>query len=237
MGNAWSCAIFLLVIGAPLFADGPITHVVLIGGFDSDPTPAQRDGTARRGVGNSGMFQLRNDLRARKISAEYFNWNGTPPGSIAVENPPGTLAIVAQIRQQRQRDPDAQVGIVGNSWGGHTAWEACQLLADSEPAMKLPLVVFLDPGSIGRPNSKRPETLPANVTHAVQYASRSMVVWQPWPNEPRVTHIDLADPKIGFMRPGGPPYAKTFDANAHIGAEWDDLVHQDIIKRLSATEP
>lgn len=212
-------------------------HVVLIGGFDSDPTPAQLNGTARRGEGNSGMFQLRNDLRVEKISAEYFNWNGTQPGQITAEMPPGFAAIVSHIREQLRQQPMTSFRIVGNSWGGHTAWEVCESLADAEPKCRIPLVVFLDPSSAGRPNSKRPATLPKNVNTAVQYASRSAVVWAPWQQEPRVTPIDLADPKQGFLRPGGPPYTAIFSPNSHIGAEWDDKIHLDIRKRVTASLP
>lgn len=212
----------------------PVSHIVLIGGFDSDPTPAQLNGTARRGEGNSGMFQLRNDLRHEKVSAEYFNWNGTSPGEINAETPPGSVAIVTHIKEQLQRRPATSIRIVGNSWGGHTAWEVCEALADAEPKCRIPLLVFLDPSSAGRPNSKRPATLPKNVTAAVQYASRSAVVWAPWQNEPRVVPIDLADAKQGFLRPGGPPYGALFSPNAHIGAEWDDKIHVDIRKRLTA---
>lgn len=228
----------LIIVTSLAFAEEPnVPHVVLIGGFDSDPTPAQLKGTARRGEGNSGMFQLRNDLRAEKISAEYFNWNGTSPGEINAETPPGTIAIVTHIREQLKKQPATSIRIVGNSWGGHTAWEVCEALADAEPKCSIALVVFLDPSSAGRPNSKRPATLPKNVVSAVQYASRSAVVWAPWQNEPRVVPIDLADPKHGFLRPGGPPYGALFSPNAHIGAEWDDKIHVEIRKRLVSHEP
>jgi hypothetical protein len=205
-------------------------HVVLIGGFDSDPTPAQLNGTARRGEGNSGMFQLRNDLRARQVSAEYFNWNGTSAGEINRDDPPGTAGIVEHL----QRSPRQRWAIVGNSWGGHTAWEVCDELSRVSPAVRIETLIFLDPSSAGRPMSKRPETLPANVARAVQYASRSAVVWRPWPADPRIEEIDLADPQRGFLRPNGPPYGSVFSANAHISAEWDDRIHADIVRRLLA---
>ena len=35
---------------------------VLIGGIDSDPTPAQIDGTAARNEGNSGLFRFAGDI-------------------------------------------------------------------------------------------------------------------------------------------------------------------------------
>ncbi len=235
----WTLLILSAMLASAIVAHGdditvaaPVTHVVLIGGFDSDPTPQQLAGTARRGEGNSGMFQLRNDLRAERVSAEYFNWNGSPAGSIGAENPPGAAAIASHVREQVQKHPSTKIGIVGNSWGGHTAWEVCQSLGETEPALKIPLVVFLDPSSAGRPNSKRPALLPKNVDLAVQYASRSAVVWAPWQNEKRVVPIDLADAKQGFLRPGGPPYGALFSPNAHIGAEWDDKIHMDIRRRL-----
>lgn len=236
------CVVGALAVGMPLFAAEPpvatsLTHIVLIGGFDSDPTPEQLAGTARRGEGNSGMFQLQSDLRAERISTEYFNWNGTPPGKIGAENPPGSAAIADHLRQQISRNRNARIGIVGNSWGGHTAWEVCHLVAESTPELKLPIVIFLDPSSAGRPNSKRPAALPKNVVSAVQYASRSAVVWAPWQNEPRVIAIDLADSRHGFLRAGGPPYGAILDPHAHIGAEWDGPIHIDIRKRLKETLP
>lgn len=205
------------------------THVVLIGGFDSDPTLAQRAGTAQRGEGNSGMYQLRNDLRARKLTAEYFNWNGTTAGEIARDDAPGVAAIVTHLRAAPRR----RMAIVGNSWGGHTAWEACQQLSREESTFRIDLLIFLDPSSAGRPMSKRPEQLPGNVTQAVQYASRSAVVWQPWPTDPRIEHLDLANPQHGFLRPAGPPYGSLFSPKAHIGAEWDDLINADIVRRIT----
>ena len=214
-----------------------VTHVVLIGGFDSDPTPQQLVGTARRGEGNSGLYQLRNDLRKEKISADYFNWNGTPPGSIQAEQPPGAAAIADYIREQFQNDPAVRIGIVGNSWGGHTAWEVCRSLADSDPELQILLLIFLDPSSAGRPDSKRPKALPKNVNAAVQYASKNVVVWSLWQKEPRVTHVDLADKELGFLRPGGPPYGALFSPDAHVGAEWDELIHRDIRRRLKGEPP
>lgn len=227
-------SLFGIIVGSSMLSAAvpPLTHVILIGGFDSDPTPPQLDGTARRGEGNSGLFQLRNDLRRDNLSAEYFNWNGTPAGEIGAENPPGPTAIVMHLRQRLRDNPTAKITIVGNSWGGHTAWEVCQLAAESQPELKIPLVVFLDPSSAGRPDSKRPSSLPKNIVTAVQYASRNVVVWAPWHNEPRVMGIDLADPKHGFLRNGGPPYGAILDPRSHVGAEWDEQIHRDIQTRI-----
>jgi hypothetical protein len=92
--------------------------------------------------------------------------------------------------------------------------------------------VFLDPSSVVLPDPKRPTVLPQDVVSSVQYASRTAVIWGPWPDEPRVTHIDLGDPRQGYLRPGGPRYDALFSVNAHIGAEWDEQIHADICRRL-----
>jgi len=214
-------------------AAAAVTHVVLIGGFDSDPTPAQLNGTAKRGVGNSGMYQLRGDLLRRNLSADYFNWNGTAAGHINDDNPPGAAVIVQHIRRHVREHPSCRLGLVGNSMGGHTAWEVCEQLDRGEPRVSVKLLVLLDPSSSVRVQEvKRPEKLPANVEAGVQYASRNIVIWRPLPDEKRILNIDLADPQHGFLRPGGPNYAAVFDPNAHIGAEWDDRIHADICRRL-----
>ena len=118
--------------------------VFLIGGFDSEPTAEQIANKAPRGVGNSGMFQLAGDLRKDGIRAEYFDWNGTSAGKIKEQPAPLSKGIVEHIRRQHQKHPADRLAIVGNSWGGHTAWEVSQLLAE-EPMVTLDFVVFLDP--------------------------------------------------------------------------------------------
>ena len=57
-------------------------HIVVISGFESDPTAEQINGTSFRGHGNSGMFQLKNDLVEKGYDCSFFNWNGTQAGDI-----------------------------------------------------------------------------------------------------------------------------------------------------------
>lgn len=205
--------------------------VVLVGGFDSDPTKAQIDGTAPRGGGNSGMFQLAGDLREDGMRAEYFNWNGSKAGQLNQLPAPSAKTIAERLRQQHQAHPADRLAIVGNSWGGHTAWEVCQLLSE-EPVVDLELVVFLDPSSVGRTEKGSPEALPKPVRRAVSYVTRNAVVWQKWANEPRIEYVDLGDPASGFLKKPGPAYDSVFDFKAHIAAEWDANIHNDIRRRL-----
>src|SRR5262245_10098392 len=94
---------------------------VLIGGMDSDPSREQIEGTARRREGNSGLYQLAGDLRGERVSAEYFNWNGTRAGRLEEPAPPRSKAIADFVRAHLQDHPRDRVAIIGNSWGGHTA--------------------------------------------------------------------------------------------------------------------
>jgi len=105
--------------------------VVFIGGINSDPTAAQMAGTAQRGVGNSGMFQLAADLRQDGVAAEYFNWNGAAAGKIKEKQAPLSKGIAEQIRKRHADHPKDKLVVVGNSWGGHTPWEVSQLLANT----------------------------------------------------------------------------------------------------------
>ena len=62
---------------------------VLIGGIDSDPTPARSRWTAARNEGNSGLYRFAGDIAGREqVLPEYFNWNGTRAGKIRVEKRP-----------------------------------------------------------------------------------------------------------------------------------------------------
>lgn len=102
--------------------------IILIGGNHSDPSPEQRTGNAGRG-GNSGLWRLKQDLHQQDgLQAEYFNWNGTRAGHIDAARPGGAQRIARRIRQLRAQRPQAAVVLVGNSWGGHTAWQVCRLL-------------------------------------------------------------------------------------------------------------
>jgi pimeloyl-ACP methyl ester carboxylesterase len=206
--------------------------VVLVGGFVSDPSPAQVNETAGRG-GNSGLYRLRGDLlRYDGISAEYFNWNGTRTGKITAPDPPMAAGIAEFIRDRRATHPQERLVIVGNSWGGHTAREVCELLAQ-EPAESVELMIFLDPSSLARvKHGQRPGGLPPNVEQAVNYFTRHLLSWRHWPGEPRVENVDLGDPANGFCKSGEPPYDSLLDHLGHVCAEWDERIHWDIRRRI-----
>lgn len=199
--------------------------VVLIGGMDSDPTPAQIQGTARRHEGNSGLYRLRSDLQQPRIIPEYFNWNGTRAGDIHNKQAPVATSISTLIREHIQAQPRDRVVLVGNSWGGHTACLVCQELSAAPEPLAVDLVLFLDPASSGR-KELRPKELPVNINRAINYHTRHAVVWRKWNAGQRLLNIDLGDPQHGFLISGGPAYDSYFDFQAHIAAEWDERIHQ-----------
>ncbi len=204
---------------------------VLIGGMDSDPTAEQLAGTARRDQGNSGLYRLREDLHAADVVAEYFNWNGTRAGQLADPQPPHTRAIVDCLRAHGRQAPRDRLAIVGNSWGGHTAYEVARTLATSDHPLALDLVVFLDPSSTGRALVP-PRTRPVTINRSVNYYTRNRFVWGPLKIAENHDNIDLGDPTTGYLRPDGPPYQSPFDFPAHVAAEWDEQIHADIRQRL-----
>ena len=234
----WRCLFSLLCVltalrSQTIDAEEPLQPltVFLIGGFDSEPTADQIANKAPRGIGNSGMFQLAGDLRKDGIRAEYFNWNGTSAGKIKEPPAPLSKGIAEHIRRQHQEHPKDRLAIVGNSWGGHTAWEVSQLLAE-EPTVTLDVVLFLDPSSVGRFDKSQPEKLPSNIRRAVSFATRNALGWKKWADEPRAEFIDLGDPANGFLKKPGPAYDSLFDFKAHIAAEWDAAIHKEIHARL-----
>lgn len=212
------------VFAAESAAPAPLC-VVLIGGIDSDPSPDQIAGTAPRGRGQCGMYQLAGDLRKAGANAEYFNWNGSRAGQFH-QNPGKSVGIAKFIRERKSNYPTEKLAIIGNSWGGHTAWEVCEQL--SEPEVHIDLVVFLDAASTGRAKTPRPPSLPKVIRAARNYHTRNLWGWREWPGDTRLANIDLGDPIHGFQRPGGPMYDSTFDTNAHIAVEWDPRIHQEV---------
>ena len=208
--------------------------VVLIGGMDSDPTPAQIAGTAGRTEGNSGLFRLRADVAdsstGARILPEYFNWNGTRAGKLKSRDVPGSQAIAELIHRHLQDHPRDRVAVVGNSWGGHTALEVITALRHRETPVAVNLVVFLDASSAGRGGNKR--ILPENANRVVHYCTRNAFVWGRWTAGARLENIDLGDADAGFLQKGGPAYAAPFDFRAHVAAEWDERIHADIKRRL-----
>ena len=207
-------------------------YVVLIGGMDSDPTPAQIAGTARRSAGNSGLYQLRGDLDHPHIMTEYFNWNGTGAGQIQARKKSDAAIIAESIRGHVQRHPRDQVILIGNSWGGHTTWDVCRTLVDSPTPVAIDYVIFLDPSSAGRANSARPKHLPININRATNYYTRNVFGWRHWPQDERIENIDLGDPQHGFLSKGGPAYDAQFDFSAHVAAEWDDRIHAAMRQKI-----
>jgi pimeloyl-ACP methyl ester carboxylesterase len=211
--------------------------VVLIGGMDSDPTTAQIEGTAPRGEGNSGMFQLQHDLTEDRVDAEYFNWNGTRAGQIRQKKPPHASAICETIRARLQAWPQDRVTIVGNSWGGHTACEVCRELHDCDAPLKIDHLVLLDPSSTGRA-LKKPAKLTPNVVSAVNYFTRNAFVWGPLKAR-GVYDVDLGDAGNGYLLTAekAPKYDSRFSFPAHVAAEWDPRIHADIHRRLLDFRP
>jgi pimeloyl-ACP methyl ester carboxylesterase len=205
--------------------------VVLIGGIDSDPTPAQIAATAARNEGNSGLYRFAGDISEARVLPEYFNWNGSRAGKIKAKDPPGSRGIAEFIRRHLQEFPGDRVALVGNSWGGHTALEVLQQLHEGEAPLALHLVAFLDASSTGR-GPVKPKALPLNVNRAVSYYTRSILVWGKWDAGARLENIDLADPANRFIVNGEPPYNAPFDVRGHVAAEWDEEIHSDIKRRL-----
>ena len=205
--------------------------VVLIGGADSDPTASQIEGTAERREGNSGLYRLVGDLARERVLPEYFNWNGTRAGQIKDKDPPKSHGIAEFIRAHLQKFPGDRVAIVGNSWGGHTAAEVLQQLSTGETPLAVDLAVFLDASSTGR-GSARPNALPVCANRAVSYFTRNAFVWGKWHAGTRLKNIDLGDPAEGYLAQGGPAYNSAFNLPAHVAAEWDENIHNDIKIRL-----
>lgn len=204
--------------------------------MNSDPTPAQIQGTAKRNEGNSGLYQLAGDLHHERLVSSYFNWNGTRAGQIFAKDAPREQGICDFIREHVRTHPGGRVAIVGNSWGGHTALAVCRQLLDSPCPLAIDFVVFLDASSAGGRLQVQaaPKGLPINVDRTTNYFTRNLFVWKQWSQDRRIEHIDLGDAKRGFMENGIPAYAAQFDFAAHVAAEWDEKVHTDIKRRLLA---
>ena len=234
-GRSVLLVLLALALTQAALAREPRVLVVLIGGMDSDPTAEQLAGTAERGRGNSGMYQLQGDLRSAGLDTEYFNWNGTRAGRIAEKKPPRTAMIRDVIRDRLESHAQDRVCIVGNSWGGHTAYEVCRELYECEQPLRVESLVLLDPSSAGR-SLKKPTELPVNIGRAVNYYTRNAFVWGKL-KSPRLINVDLGDSGSGFLEKGGPEYNAIFSFPAHVSAEWDGRIHADIQRRVLDARP
>jgi len=218
-------------------AVAPQAIVILIGGMDSDPTPAQINRTEKKNRGNSGLYQLCCELENGRMVCEYFNWNGSRAGDINKQKVPSAEPIKTRIHEHLDEFPDNRIFLVGNSWGGHTAWQVADELSREEQPVSIDRLILLDPNSTGEAAQRQPELLPQNVKQAVHYYTHNIYCWGEWTGE-RIEAIDLGDPKLGYSKNGVPAYASPFDFRAHVAAEWDNRVHEEIkqimLKRLPA---
>ncbi|GAB5406358.1 MAG: hypothetical protein Aurels2KO_45890 [Aureliella sp.] len=207
------------------------TLVVVISGFGSDASAAQLAGKAPRGKGTSGMYQLMRDLEDLGLSTEFFNWNGTSAGRFKQKDAPGASEIVSFIRAENAKSSLKNLVIIGHSWGGHTMMEVAQQLCE-DPQIEIQLAIAVDPSSLSR--GKRAKELPRTVNKLVNYHTRNAFVWGEWKSDERIQNIDLGDPANGFKAINGSSYAAKFDIHAHNAAEWDKLIHKDIVKRIES---
>jgi pimeloyl-ACP methyl ester carboxylesterase len=229
-------ALILLMFAAPCGAvehGYPRLYVVMIGGMDSDPSPEQIAGTAKGNEGNSGLYRLAGEMGGEQCVAEYFNWNGTRAGRIRDKTPPVSEAIVESIRTHLTEHPGDRLAIVGNSWGGHTALEVCQKLGAGDCPLAVQELVLLDPSSAGRARLES-NALPVNVNRVTNYYTRNLFGWRKWLADRRLEHVDLGDPAQGYMHNGQPMYDQAFNFPAHVAAEWDRRIHDDIRRRVEA---
>lgn len=207
--------------------------VVLIGGFDCDPTPAQMDGSAPRGTGKSGLYQLAGDLQELGLATEYFNWDGSRAGRLGREAAPGAPSIARFIREDQRKNGQASLALVGNSWGAYTALELVSLLAAGPESLRIEQLHLLDPATLLRSLRGLP-AVPDNVGSVSNYFSRHWLSSGALPADQRVVNIDLGDPSHGFLRDDWARYDRRDDWTAHVLVEWDPLIHEDVKRRLAA---
>ena len=208
----------------------PTSYVVLIvAGYDSDPSPDQIAGKSSRGLGNSGMFQLKGDLETKGIDCKFFNWNGTSAGKINQKSPPGDAGIESWIRTRIKERPGTRFVSIGHSWGAHTLFDAATKIGDSESS-RFPLTILLDPSSALRGGN--PTKVPDCFGNVVNYHTGNLFCWGALEIENQVKNIFLGDPKNNFMKNVIPNYSSTFDIDAHNAAEWDPNIHSDMTLRI-----
>jgi pimeloyl-ACP methyl ester carboxylesterase len=203
--------------------------VILISGFESDPTASQIAGTSFRGSGNSGIFQMLGDLQTQKIDCQFFNWNGTDAGDIHNPSAGGTARIVESIAEVSRATPETRYIFVGHSWGAHTILEVAKSLEEF-PEIQIHSAFVIDPSSLMR--GERMKELPTNVPRLTNYYTGNMFCWGQWKDESRVENIALGDSANGFNE--HVDYGAALDTNAHTHAEWDEKIHADICSRIGS---
>ncbi len=203
--------------------------IVIVSGFDSDPSPEQIARASQRGRGNSGMFQLMVDLEESGLECKFFNWNGTVAGHIGQKKPPGTDEIANWIKKRAAEEPETEFVFIGHSWGGHTVIDVASKISENS-SIRIPFTVLLEASSALRGAS--PSKLPDNIEAAVNYHTGNLFCWGALKSEQKVENVNLGDPKNGFMENGFPKYGSSFDISAHTSAEWDQKIHSDISQRI-----
>lgn len=207
--------------------EGPL--VVVISGFRSDASAEQLAGTAPRGRGTSGMYQLTQDLKKAGFRTLFFNWNGTEAGKFTEQLPPGSEAITKAIHMACEECETRSLVVVGHSWGAHTMLEVAEELRTNGDR-KIDLSIGVDPSSAAR--GERPDKLPSNIRQLVNFYTRNAFTWGAWRDDPRVENVDLGDAQHGFIGKGKPNYASAFDIAAHNAVEWDEQLHGAIVARI-----
>ena len=203
--------------------------VVVISGFGSDPSPKQLSKESPRGQGNSGMYQLTGELTKAGFETRFFNWNGTDAGKITQDDAAGADGIASFIRDQNSAKHLKHIILIGHSWGGHTMLEVAEKL-QVEPPLNVSLAIGVDPSSLSR--GERMKILPSTIQSFVNYHTHNAFVWGRWKDDDRVQNVDLGDPSGSFGENNRRNYAARFDITAHNAAEWDKLIHVDIIQRI-----
>jgi len=82
--------------------------------------------------------------------------------------------------------------------------------------------------------SERIKELPDTIQSFVNYHTRNSFVWGPWKDDKRVQNVDLGDPSSSFAAGNRRNYGAKFDVKAHTAAEWDELIHADIMERIKS---
>lgn len=102
----------------------------------------------------------------------------------------------------------------------------------ADPRIDITLAIAIDPSSFSR--GERPKELPSTIQSFVNYHTHNAFTWEVWTDSERIQNVDLGDPSNGFSANNGGNYAASFDILAHNAAEWDQRIHQDVVKRTKA---